>query len=65
VVQAATANGAAFLGRGADLGTLEPGKLADLVVLKGDVSRDVSHVRSVERVMVNGQWIDVGKYRKR
>ena len=35
-IEAATATGAAFLGRAGDLGTIEPGKLADLIVLTGN-----------------------------
>jgi imidazolonepropionase-like amidohydrolase len=64
VISAATATGAAFLRRSHDLGSVEPGKLADLVVLTGDPSRDISRIRSVERVMVGGRWVDVARYRQ-
>lgn len=63
VIQAATANGAAFLQRDREVGTVEAGKLADLIVLTGDPSRQVSDIRTVERVMAGGQWIDRAKYR--
>jgi imidazolonepropionase-like amidohydrolase len=63
-IEAATATGAAFLGRGADIGTLAPGKLADLIVLTGNPVRQISEIRSVERVLVGGVWVDVDKYRK-
>jgi imidazolonepropionase-like amidohydrolase len=59
VIRAATATGAAFLGRGDDLGTVEPGKLADLIVLRGDPSRDISQIRTVERVLLGGAWVDL------
>ena len=62
-IQAATANGAAFLGRSRDLGTIEPGKLADLVVLTGDPLARISDIRTVERVLSGGAWVDVKKYR--
>jgi imidazolonepropionase-like amidohydrolase len=62
-IQAATANGAAFLGRAQDLGTIEPGKLADLVVLTGDPLARISNIRTVERVLAGGAWVDVRKYR--
>lgn len=38
---AATRNGATLLGRLSDIGTIEPGKLADLVLCEGDVAQDV------------------------
>jgi imidazolonepropionase-like amidohydrolase len=62
-IQAATANGAAFLGRSRDLGTIAPGKLADLVVLTGDPLARISEIRTVERVLSGGAWVDVKKYR--
>lgn len=63
-IEAATATGAAFLGRKDDLGTVEPGKLADLVVLRGNPLRQIAEIRTVERVLAGGAWVDVDKYRK-
>jgi imidazolonepropionase-like amidohydrolase len=60
---AATATGAASLRRSQDLGTIEPGKRADLVVLERDPSADIHAIRTVDRVMVGGRWIDVNRYR--
>jgi hypothetical protein len=37
---------------------------ADLVVLRDNPARDISAIRTVDRVMVAGQWIDVERYRK-
>ena len=62
-ITAATGTAAAFLYRSDEFGTLRPGLKADLVVLRGDPSRDISAIRSVERVMVGGWWIDVARYR--
>jgi imidazolonepropionase-like amidohydrolase len=62
-IQAATANGAAFLGRARDLGTIEAGKLADLVVIRGDPLARISNIRAVERVLAGGAWVDVERYR--
>jgi imidazolonepropionase-like amidohydrolase/ketosteroid isomerase-like protein len=42
VIRAATRNNALVCGREQDLGTLEPGKLADLIVVEGDPLRDLT-----------------------
>lgn len=62
-ISAATATAAAFLYRSHQVGSLRPGFAADLVVLRGQPDRDVSAIRTVERVMVAGRWIDVARYR--
>jgi imidazolonepropionase-like amidohydrolase len=51
--------------RSADLGTIETGKLADLIVFAAgqDPSRDIHAIRAVERVMSDGVWVDVARYR--
>jgi len=63
-ITAATGTAAGFLYRGDRLGTLRPGLQADLVVLRDDPTRNMSAIRSVERVMVAGRWIDLHKYKK-
>jgi imidazolonepropionase-like amidohydrolase len=62
-ITAATGTAAGFLYRTDQFGTLRPGLQADLVILRGDASRDISAIRTVERVMVGGKWVDVAKYR--
>ena len=42
VIGWATRNGAEMVGRGDDLGTVEVGKLADLIVVAGDPSTDIA-----------------------
>lgn len=58
VITAATRSGAEFLGVSADLGTLEPGKWADLIVLGANPLDDIRHTRSVEAVYVAGQRVE-------
>ena len=49
-LQAATGWAAECLGREADLGTVEPGKLADLVVVNGDPLADITLLRDINRI---------------
>lgn len=42
VIKCATKTGAEIMGRGAEIGTLERGKLADVLIVKGDVVADIS-----------------------
>jgi len=59
VIRLATAAGAARLGRaGDDIGTLEAGKIADLVLLSADPAEDIANTRKIERVMQLGKWVD-------
>jgi imidazolonepropionase-like amidohydrolase len=62
-IAAATSTAAAFLFRDKELGTLRAGMQADLVVLGENAAASISAVRTVERVMVAGRWIDASKYR--
>ncbi|MEK7329580.1 MAG: amidohydrolase family protein [Candidatus Eisenbacteria bacterium] len=54
VIVAATRNGARAMGRDADFGTVEAGKLADLVLVGGDPTRDVRNLRHVRWVVRRG-----------
>ena len=60
-VQIMTANGAKILGVAQTLGTVEPGKLADLVVLRGDLTVDPSVIRSPTVVFKDGVGYDAAK----
>jgi imidazolonepropionase-like amidohydrolase len=62
-ITAATGTAATFLYREQELGTLRPGLAADLVVLGGDPIKDIRAVRTVQRVMTAGVWIDRDKYK--
>lgn len=63
-IRAATGTAAAFLYREQELGTLRPGLTADLVVLGGDPLKDIRAIRTVERVLTSGEWVDVARYRE-
>lgn len=63
-ITAATGTAAAFLYRSDELGTLAPGKQADLVVYRSNPATDISAVRTVDRVMAAGRWVDVARYRE-
>ncbi|HET6863402.1 MAG TPA: amidohydrolase family protein [Pyrinomonadaceae bacterium] len=39
------------------LGTIETGKVADLVMVEGDPLKNISNMRRVKRVMLNGNWV--------
>ena len=54
-IQAATEIGAAALGQSAKRGTVTPGKLADMVVLDADPSRDIRNATKIDFVVKNGR----------
>ena len=59
-IVAATATGAAQMppvGE-ADYGTLEAGKIADLIVLNADPLADIANTLAIDRVMRLGEWVD-------
>jgi hypothetical protein len=58
VLRAATLHGAEALGLAQDLGSLEPGKLADLVVLAKNPLDDIRNTNSVRYVMKNGELFE-------
>ena len=60
-VQIMTANGAKVLGVEKQLGSVERGKLADLVVLKGDLTADPSVIRNPTMVFKDGIGYDPAK----
>jgi Tol biopolymer transport system component len=58
VLKAATIDGARIIGFDQDLGSLETGKLADLVVLDRNPLDDIRNTNSVRYVMKNGELFD-------
>ena len=58
VLKAATINGADAIGFAKDLGSLEPGKLADLLVLDANPLDDIKNTAKIAAVMKNGRLYD-------
>ncbi|HEY0116704.1 MAG TPA: hypothetical protein VGB54_13390, partial [Allosphingosinicella sp.] len=51
-------NGGSGRGWRADFGTVEPGARADLILLRGDPSRDLSALRRLDSVIAAGRLYD-------
>jgi len=60
-IKIATLNGAIYLGRDKQIGSVTTGKSADLVVIKGDPSKQISDVENVEIVFKDGVGYDTQK----
>jgi imidazolonepropionase-like amidohydrolase len=54
----ATRNGALFLGKERDLGTLEEGKLADIVLLDANPAEDIDNLKRIHAVVKGGIVVD-------
>jgi Tol biopolymer transport system component/imidazolonepropionase-like amidohydrolase len=65
VLQSATLRAAEALGEGANLGSIEAGKLADLVIVSGDPLADIRNARKVRTVIKNGEVHTVESLLKR
>ncbi len=57
VLEAATLETAKFLRIEDRLGSIEPGKIADLILVGGNPRRDLAAMRDVRGVMLNGVWV--------
>ncbi len=58
MLRCATMNGAKMIGRAQDLGSIEPGKLADLVILDKSPLDDIHNTNTVHWVMKNGELFE-------
>jgi hypothetical protein len=57
-IEIGTRNGARFLGRDHDIGTIAPGKRADLILVRGDPAAHIEDLENVEVVFKDGQGYD-------
>jgi imidazolonepropionase-like amidohydrolase len=58
VITAATRNGALALRKLDELGTIEAGKRADLLLLNANPLEDVRNFRKIDQLMLDGEWVD-------
>jgi imidazolonepropionase-like amidohydrolase len=54
-------HGAKYLGKESSIGTIEPAKIADLLIINGDISKNIGAIRSLETVFKNGIGYDSKK----
>jgi len=61
IVKIATFNGARFLGKQDQMGSIEEGKIADAVLLSADPTKDIGNCKTIVLVMKEGQIVDESK----
>ncbi|HEY6899407.1 MAG TPA: amidohydrolase family protein [Puia sp.] len=60
-IQVCTLNGARYLNRDAAIGSIAPNKQADLVLIDGDLTKDIKNIRRTSLVFKNGTAFDSQK----
>jgi imidazolonepropionase-like amidohydrolase len=61
-IVSSTMNNALYFRSENRIGSIEKGKLADLLMIDGDPSKNISDMRKISRVMLNGVWIEDGRH---
>jgi imidazolonepropionase-like amidohydrolase len=57
ILQAATVNGAKWLGKDAEFGTLAVGRRADLIIVDGDPLKTIGDIRKIDIVVKDGRIV--------
>jgi len=58
IIRIATLNGAIFLGKEREMGSIEEGKIADMVLLAADPTMDINNAKEILEVIKNGKIVD-------
>ena len=58
IIRIATLNGAIFLGKEREMGSIEEGKIADMVLLVADPTTDINNAKEILEVIKNGKIVD-------
>ncbi len=56
-IQSSTIHNAEYFRSSSRIGSIEEGKLADLLLINGDPLENISDMRKIDRVMLNGVWV--------
>lgn len=60
IIQGATKWSAELLNKGDELGTIEVGKIADIIIVNEDPLRDIENLRDLDTVIFNGKRVELG-----
>jgi hypothetical protein len=60
IIQGATKWSAEILNKGDELGTIEAGKIADIIVVNEDPLRDIENLRQIDAVIFDGRQVELG-----
>jgi hypothetical protein len=60
IIQGATKWSAEMIDRGRDLGTIEAGKIADIIIVNADPLQNIENLRQIHAVVFDGRPIELG-----
>lgn len=59
ILMAATRNAADVMGKGKEVGTLQKEKVADILLLDGDPTRDIANTQKIFKVLKRGEFVEL------